>query len=242
MHLNKSKMPREWPVPRKGTKYSVVPRQRNGIPLIIVLRDVLKIARTGKEAERILNGGNVSVNGKVRKDRRFSLIALDILAIKKLNKNYGVVIKKGKFRLEEIAEKDAVKRVCKVIGKKVLGKNKIQINLDNGNNMLCQEPPTTDGRHDNATRRVVLEHYQNSTSGILKFKDSIRTGDSVVIGLHDGKIIRIVPMQKNAKVLVTGGKHVGERGAAKEIKEKTAIIEIENKNVEIQKKNLMAVE
>jgi len=210
MHLNKSKMPREWPVPRKGTKYSVVPRQRNGIPLLIVLRDVLKIARTGKEAERILNGGNASVNGKVRKDRRFSLVASDILAIKKLNKNYGVVIKKGKFRLEEIAEKDAVKRVCKVIGKKVLGKNKIQINLDNGNNIL--------------------------------FKDSIRTGDSVVIGLHDGKILKIVPMQKNAKVLVTGGKHVGERGAAKEIKEKTAIIEIENKNVEIQKKNLMAVE
>ncbi|MBI2124737.1 hypothetical protein HYT92_03000, partial [Candidatus Pacearchaeota archaeon] len=45
---------------------------------------------------------------------------------------------------------------------------------------FCQEPPITDGWHDNATLRVVLEHAQNSTSGsnhslqtsgILTFKE-----------------------------------------------------------------------
>ncbi len=43
----------------------------------------------------------------------------------------------------------------------------------------CQKPPITDGWHENATPRVVFDHYQNSTSGsnhssqtsgILKFK------------------------------------------------------------------------
>ena len=64
-------MPKEWPLTRKGKKYVVVSRQRNGIPLLIVLRDMLKLGRTRKEIKKILNEGNVAVNGKMRKDLDF---------------------------------------------------------------------------------------------------------------------------------------------------------------------------
>ena len=210
MHQTRETIPKEWPLTRKGRKYVVVSRQRNGIPLLVVLRDMLKLGRTRKEIKKILNEGNIAVNGKMRKDERFSLLVFDILAIKKINKNYRIILSKRKFQAEEIKEKDASKRICRINGKKVLGKNKIQLNLNNGNNIICNE--------------------------------KARIGDSVVIDLNEKKIIKILPMQKNAKVFISVGKHKGESGVIKDIKEKAAIIESDKKNVEIQTGDFIVIE
>ena len=203
-------MPKEWPLTRKGKKYVVVSRQRKGIPLLIVLRDMLKLGRTRKEIKKILNEGNIAVNGKTRKDERFSLLVFDTLAIKKINKNYRIILSKRKFQAEEIKEKDALKRICRINGKKIIGKNKIQLNLDNGENIL--------------------------------YNEKVRIGDSIVIDLNEKKIIRILPVQKNAKVFISVGKHKGESGVIKDIKEKTAIIESDKKNVEIQTGDFIVIE
>src|SRR3989338_8721015 len=139
MHQTRETIPKEWPLTRKGRKYVVVSRQRNVIPLLVVLRDMLKLGRTRKEIKKILNEGNIAVNGKMRKDERFSLLVFDTLTIKKINKNCRIILSRGKFQAEEIKEKDASKRICRINGKKVLGKNKIQLNLNNGNNIICNE-------------------------------------------------------------------------------------------------------
>ena len=210
MHQTREIMPKEWPLTRKGKKYVVVPRQRNGIPLLIVLRDMLKLGRTRKEIKKILNEGNVAVNGKMRKDEKFSLLVFDTLAIKKINKNYRIILSRRKFHAEEIKEKDASKRICRINGKKIIGKNKIQLNLDNGENIL--------------------------------YNEKTRVGDSVVVDLNEKKIIKILPVQKNAKVFISVGKHKGEEGIIREIKERITIIDIDKKNVEIQTGDFIVIE
>ncbi|MBI2047317.1 hypothetical protein HYT26_04125 [Candidatus Pacearchaeota archaeon] len=210
MHQTRETIPKEWPLTRKGRKYVVVSRQRNGIPLLVVLRDMLKLGRTRKEIKKILNEGNVAINGKTRKDERFSLLVFDIITIKKINKNYRIILSKRKFQAEEIKEKDAAKRICRINGKKAIGKNKFQLNLDNGENIL--------------------------------YNGKAKTGESVVIDLNEKKIIRVLPVQKSARVFVSVGKHKGGEGIIKDIKDKTAIIEIGEKDVEIQKKDLTVIE
>ena len=52
MHNKRLAAPKTWPVQRKSTKYILVSRNSdNSIPLLIVLRDLLKVVRKRKEAK-----------------------------------------------------------------------------------------------------------------------------------------------------------------------------------------------
>jgi len=133
MYLKRQKTPKSWPVVRKGTKYVVRPSHdlAKGIPLLIVLRDILGVAKNRKEAKKILNEGKVLVNSKVRKDVNLSLSLFDILKIG--DEKYQVVFKNKKISVERT---DSEKRTAKIIGIKILKKGRMQINLMNGENFL----------------------------------------------------------------------------------------------------------
>ena len=57
MHLKRQEVPKSWPVYRKGTKYVVKPGSalETGVPLLLVLRDMLHIAQNRKEAKRAIS-------------------------------------------------------------------------------------------------------------------------------------------------------------------------------------------
>ena len=97
MHLKRNKIPKTWAVPRKGTKYVVRPLNnlKNSVPLLIILRDMLKVARTRKEVKKLLNLGKIKVNGKVVKEEKYALTLFDVLKLGE--KNLRVVFKGKKF-------------------------------------------------------------------------------------------------------------------------------------------------
>ena len=53
MHLKRQNTPKSWPIHRKGTKYIVRPQfnPRKGVPILILLRDMLKVAKNRKEVK-----------------------------------------------------------------------------------------------------------------------------------------------------------------------------------------------
>ena len=57
MHLKRQKIPKNWPIKRKGTKYLVRPNSNltKGIPILIILRDMLKVAQNRREVKRIIH-------------------------------------------------------------------------------------------------------------------------------------------------------------------------------------------
>lgn len=136
MHLKRHKVPKTWPIPRKGTVYVVTPshNSNNGLPILIALRDILKIGKTRKEAEKVLRAESVRVNGKLVKSERYSLGLLDIVDVGE--NSYKLVLKDKKFSLEETKDKS---KISKVIGKKILSKSKVQINLSDGRNFEASE-------------------------------------------------------------------------------------------------------
>ncbi len=137
MHLNRANIKKTWPIPRKGTKYIAVAthEKSRGIPLVIILRDLLNVAENRKEVRRILRSGMVFVNGKIRRNEDFPVVLLDILKIN--DKNYRVSFSNtGKFSLEETKEEN---KVSKVIGKKILKNKKIQLNTLFGGNILSDK-------------------------------------------------------------------------------------------------------
>lgn len=137
MHMKRQKIEKSWPISRKGTKYVVISshEKSKGIPILIIIRDIMKLAKNRKEVKKILNQKTVSLNGKTVIKDNLSVLPFDILKIR--DKKYEVVFsEKGKFSVKETRRDESI---LKVISKKILKGKKIQLNLIYGKNIISEE-------------------------------------------------------------------------------------------------------
>ena len=138
-YLKRELAPKKWPVERKGLKYLVKPLTKidNSIPILILLRDILKIAQNRDEVKKAINKKNILINQKPITNEKRGVFLFDIITIIPMKKNYKLTLdEKGKFLLEEIKESEAVYKISKIIGKKVLNGKKKQLNMMDGFNFL----------------------------------------------------------------------------------------------------------
>lgn len=137
-YLKRQEVPKKWPIPRKGTKYVVrADNLKSGISILVVLRDILKIAQNRKEVKKAVNLRHILINTKPIIDDKRSVSLFDTITIVPSKKNYRVELAKtGKFKIEEIKENEAGKKVSKITDKKILKGKKIQLNLIDGKNFL----------------------------------------------------------------------------------------------------------
>jgi small subunit ribosomal protein S4e len=181
-HIKKTQMPKSWPVPRKGRgkRFVAVPSHASskGISLLFLLRDVLKLVKTRKEAKHMTFNGMVKVNNQVRKDENFPCQVFDVLNLEKAKLNYRLEIVNRKFALKEISDKEAGSKIVKISGKKVLGKGKVQMNLDDGQNVLSKEKFSVGDS-------IVLNTVENKIEKVLPLKVGAKV--EVVVGKHAGE-------------------------------------------------------
>jgi small subunit ribosomal protein S4e len=141
MYQKNISMPKSWPLPRKGKKYIIRAKTNHkleySLPLIVIVRDILKLANNATEAKKIIREGSIDLNGKNIKNEKFSIGLFDLIYIKKINKNYILLLtNKGKLFLKETNNKN---KISKVIGKKILNGGNVQINLFGGANFITKE-------------------------------------------------------------------------------------------------------
>ncbi|MDO8517204.1 MAG: S4 domain-containing protein [Nanoarchaeota archaeon] len=216
MHLKRNKMPIVWPIRRKGTKYIAVAShsRTKSIPVLFILRDMLGLVQTRKEAKYFVLNGNVKINNKIRKDEKFPVLFFDTLSFEKTKKNYRLEIVNKKYKLKEISDAEANKKIVKIIGKKIIDKNKIQMNLEDGQNFFM--------------------------------KEKFALGDSVIVDTKQNKVEKILELKIGAKLLIIGGKHLGESGKLKEIipfeREKKYKIQLKDKEVILPGKTFLVVD
>ncbi|PIN93539.1 hypothetical protein COU54_02560 [Candidatus Pacearchaeota archaeon CG10_big_fil_rev_8_21_14_0_10_31_24] len=137
MHQTRQQTTTRLPISRKGTKYIVraLDHHNNAVPVLMALRDMLKVARTAKEVNEMLKDKLIKVNNIIVTDNRHSIKLFNVL---QADKAYFLTLSfNGKYIFEET--KDSSIRLCKVINKTIL-KNKItQINFHDGTNMLTKD-------------------------------------------------------------------------------------------------------
>jgi small subunit ribosomal protein S4e len=137
-HLKRIAAPRTWRIDRKTSTFTVRPKPSGhpmeaGMSLGVVLRDMLGYAGTFREARSLLQRQEVLVDGKRRFDPRYHLGLFDILQFPTLKKTYHLLYDaKGYLELKET---DA-KKICRVMGKTMLPKGKVQLHLHDGKNVL----------------------------------------------------------------------------------------------------------
>lgn len=143
MHLKRISAPKIWNIKRKERKYIARPvpgphKLEECITASILIKDFLGQAKTKKEVTSILKNKKILVNKAAIQDRRYPIGVMDIIEIPDLKEKYILLYnKKGDFVLNHI--KDSSARLCKIIGKTSVKKGKIQLNLDNGWNILLDK-------------------------------------------------------------------------------------------------------
>ena len=201
MHLKRHEVPKKWPIARKGSVYIARPNSNlnGGIPLLVVLRDILKIAQTKKEVKEAIHSKNILVNAKRASDEKQAILLFDTVTNIPAKKNYRLEIaENGKFYMKEISEKESWKKIAKILDKKVQKKKKMQINLSDGRNFISDmkcginDSILIDLKNKNAEKCIPLAENTNAV---------------VFEGKHTGKFGKIKKINaghKTAEIDVRG--------------------------------------
>jgi len=191
MHQIRRSMPKTWQIPRKAHPYITVARssypKNYSIALAICVRDFLKLTQNATESKKIIRAGEIEVNGRVIKDEKFGVGILDIVHLKKLNKSYIMILTdKNDLALKETKD-DSVK-ISKVIGKKVLNKNIMQINLFGGKNILTKEKY-------NINDSLAIDLKKNQVLKVLPLKKDAHV--FILAGKWKGNIAKVEGIKEN---------------------------------------------
>jgi len=182
-HLKRMSAPRTWPIKRKESVW--ITRQNPGphtmktsIPLNVIFKDILGYTKTTRETKKVLQQGNVFVNNQVRKDVRFPVGPLDVLSLP-TGENFRLLYNKlGKFVLVPIAKEESKKIIYKIKNKNLLKGKKVQLNFENGSNMIVDKDIYSTGDS------IILEEG--------KIKEHIKFDDSMIAYVTGGKHINSV--------------------------------------------------
>jgi small subunit ribosomal protein S4e len=219
--LKRFSAPKFWKIKKKVSKWTVAPspgphKKFECIPLQILLRDILKVAETGKEAKTILNRGEIIVDGLARKDTSYPLGLMDTVAIPKMKKYFRVVPSEKGLMLVDIDEAEVGKKLFKIKNKTVVKKGKIQLNLHDGKNLLVGKDvyKTGDSLLLKMPEQKILEHIkmEKGSTGLITH------------GKNSGKLVKI------KEVIVTRSREPNK-----------VICELDNEEIEVIKEYVFVV-
>ncbi|MGC9186901.1 MAG: 30S ribosomal protein S4e [Fervidicoccaceae archaeon] len=199
-HLRSYEAPTFWPISVKERHWTIKPIPgphpiRRSMPLGILLRDVLKLATTGREVRKALSKGLVKIDGRVRKDYRFPLGFMDVIEIVPAKKFYRLIPDERAFMKPiEINEEDSKLKPLRIENKTTVKGGLIQLNLFDGSNILLPK------------------------EGELPFKEEVTTLSTVLLSIPDKKIIDYFPLAEGMYAIIVGGKNIGASGKIVEIK------------------------
>jgi len=140
-HQKRVTIPVSWPIARKTKKWvaktSPGPHSsQESIPLVTVIRDMLKLVDNSREAKRVLYEGKVLVDGKVQKDYKLPVGIFDVISIPLLDQQYRMLKDaRGMFYLS-LLEPGKVRKLARIENKTILKGKRQQLNLSDGSNKL----------------------------------------------------------------------------------------------------------
>jgi small subunit ribosomal protein S4e len=213
--LKRNPSPDFWPIHRKELPWVVKPASgphslEKCLSLTLVLRDILGVAKTKKEAGMILSEGKLMVDGKVRKRADFPVGLMDVISLPTLNKFYRVFPTHKGLSLVTISKDEAEFKLCRVDDKNTVS-NGVQIALNDGSNIL-----------------IKVADPKNPT------EVPYETFDILKMNLPDKQVSGSIKTKVGNLAVITGGKNIGKIGKIVEIekteakKRKTALAVVED--------------
>jgi len=194
-HLKRINAPKHWNLGKMGGIWAPKPsagphKQRECLPVSIILRDRLKYALTNKECQQICMERCVKVDGRVRTDSGYPAGFMDILELEKSGDVFRILFDtKGRFVLHRVDDEEKKYKLCKVI-KTFVSSNKIPVAVTHDGRTIRYPDPDV-----KANDSVKVDIASGKMSDILKFE----IGSMVMItkGHNAGRIGQLMHMEKH---------------------------------------------
>ncbi len=189
--LKRLAAPRTYKIPRKVFKWAVktVPGPHpadSSIPVAVLLRDVLGVARNLREVKYILRKGYLKIDGKVIREYRYPVGLMDVVELVPSKEFYRILpdtvgyLKPKKIEGEEVALKP-----LRIKNKVMVKGAKIQLTTHDGRNFLVEK---------------------DSDLYVLK------PGDTILYDFVKKVVVDTFRMEKNTYALVVWGRKRGVAG------------------------------
>lgn len=197
--LKRQMAPKFWGISRKNDRFvvTVKPGQHPralAIPTAVLLRDVLKIVRTLREAKSAIYAGRVKVDGVTRKSLHHGIGFMDTITLEGSGESYRMITTESHLlypiKMSDTAESS--KKICKVTTKVTIRGGKTQIGFHDGRSLISDE--------------------------------AVKVGDSCVMQVPEQKILEVIPLKAGALIIVTRGANAGKTGTIDEIKKGTFVL------------------
>jgi SSU ribosomal protein S4E len=193
-HQKRLSVPKGWPVERKTETFTVKagagPHGEAGVPLLIILRDVLAAVDNRKEARYALSQNGVVINGEPASDEERPVGMFDILALPDRDEYYRVFPDEGgRLSLTPIDEAAADSKLGRVINKQHVPGGEIQLTLHDGQTLLADDGYNTgDSIVITNEGDEIVAHFEYEKGALV----------TAVAGTHAGQIGRIDEIQVTA--------------------------------------------
>eukprot|EP00746_Dinoflagellata_sp_MGD_P145759 gnl/MRDRNA2_/MRDRNA2_78328_c0_seq2.p1 gnl/MRDRNA2_/MRDRNA2_78328_c0~~gnl/MRDRNA2_/MRDRNA2_78328_c0_seq2.p1 ORF type:complete len:253 (+),score=-6.29 gnl/MRDRNA2_/MRDRNA2_78328_c0_seq2:63-821(+) len=164
-------------------KPSAGPHKKNlCLPVILLIRDRLKLALNGRDVKSVLMQRLVRIDGKVRTDSTYPVGFQDVVSIDRSNEHFRILIDpKGRFVLHSIPQKEASYKLCRI--KKVVH---------------CRRGLPIVVSHDARSLHVLEQHS--------------KVNDTVVFNISSNTIMERLKFEAANLVVVTNGHNAGRIG------------------------------
>ncbi len=185
-HQKRLAVPNSWPVERKTETFTVKagagPHGKAGVPLVVLLRDVLGYVDSRKEARYALNTDSVLVNGDAVSDEQRPIGMFDILTFPVRGEYFRVFPDEGgRLALTPVDEDAAGSRLGKVTNKTVVADGTVQLTLHDGTNVRVDADTAYDTRDS-----IVIDNESNDVVAHFEYEEGALV--TAVAGQHAGRI------------------------------------------------------
>ena len=192
LKTKRATVPAFWQIARKEKRFVVRtspgPHPKSySFPLLVVLRDVLALAKNRREALSALNEGKIRVDGRVVRSESFPVGVMDVISIPEVGKSFRLVPSYGRLLPVEITEKEDTLKICLVKSKTTTKGSKIGYGLHDGRTIFPEA------------------------------EVDIKPGDACIIKVPDQTFLASYRLAKGALALIMKGEKSGEVGTIEEM-------------------------
>jgi len=187
-HLKRHQSPPFWKIHRKEEVWAIKTSSgphafKTTMPLTVVLRDVLKVAKTAREAKTIVKQGKVKIDQKIRLNEHFPVGLMDVISLPDASINYRVLPEKGgRWGLHQIKGDEINFKLVRIIGKTTIKEGITQLSF-----------------HDGRTMNI-------KSDSIYKVNDVFK------IKIPSQEILEHITFKDQLATIITGGRSQGETG------------------------------
>jgi len=201
-HLKRLASPWYWPIHRKESTWAPKPipgghKSSLCLPLELIIRDDLKLAKTRREVTSILSKGKVKVDGRARIERNLPVGLMDVVELADANVAYRVLpVERRGLSLIKIPKDEAKFKLCKVLRKTTAPGGRTQFGAHDGRNIRAEAKEGQPADHS--------------------------TNDTLRVSIPTQKVLGQIKFEKGNFALVIAGRNLGKSGKIVDLQQGTA--------------------